>query len=49
VKSLRLALAAVALATTVAPGVASAGVGCTIWYTYHPVGPVIVGVPHCAW
>ena len=48
-KTLRLALVAVALATTVAPGVASAYNGCTIWWTDEQAGPVQYRMPHCAW
>jgi len=49
VKTLRLALVAVALATTVAPGIASAGIGCTIYWTDEQVGPVHYKMPNCAW
>lgn len=48
-KTLRLALVAVALATTVAPGVASAGIGCTVYWTEEQVGPVTFREPRCAW
>jgi hypothetical protein len=50
VKSLRLALAAAAVAAVVAPVSANAGAGCTIYRADYNVGPVTIhDFPHCAW
>jgi hypothetical protein len=49
VKTLRLLLAAAAVAAVVAPATAQAGNGCTIYWTTEKVGPVEYREPHCAW
>jgi len=48
VNTLRLLLAATALAAVVAPA-ADAGNGCTIYWTTEKIGPVEYREPHCAW